>query len=102
MEPSSESTKLEGEGQAYEYLAAGKLNGCKALITGGESVTVALILIKNTVDVNMERVVPGSAVLSPSSTHARVPTSASSIYPRSRPTPRIPRKWWRRKAVSAF
>ncbi|KAK3299821.1 uncharacterized protein B0H64DRAFT_379227 [Chaetomium fimeti] len=37
MEPSSESTKLEGAGQAYEYLAAGKLKGCKALITGGDS-----------------------------------------------------------------
>jgi len=36
MEPTSESTKLEGEGQAYEYLAAGKLKGCKSLITGGE------------------------------------------------------------------
>jgi len=38
MEPSSESTKLEGAGEPYEYLAAGKLKGCKALITGGEYV----------------------------------------------------------------
>jgi len=37
MEPTSESTKLEGDGQAYEYLAAGKLKGCKSLITGGDS-----------------------------------------------------------------
>jgi len=37
MEPKSESTKLEGDGQAYEYLAAGKLKGNKALITGGDS-----------------------------------------------------------------
>jgi hypothetical protein len=44
MEPSSESTKLEGEGQAYEYLAAGKLKGCKALITGGESVALCLTI----------------------------------------------------------
>lgn len=36
MQPSSESTKLEGEGQAYEYKAAGKLKGCKTLVTGGE------------------------------------------------------------------
>jgi hypothetical protein len=36
MEPSSESTKLEGAEHAFEYLAAGKLKGCKALITGGE------------------------------------------------------------------
>jgi hypothetical protein len=38
MEPTSESTKLEGDGQAYEYIAAGKLKGCKSLITGGECV----------------------------------------------------------------
>jgi NAD(P)-dependent dehydrogenase (short-subunit alcohol dehydrogenase family) len=37
MQPSSESTKLEGEGQAYEYAPAGKLKGCKSLITGGDS-----------------------------------------------------------------
>jgi len=37
MEPKSESTKLEGDGQAYEYIAAGKLKGCKSLITGGDS-----------------------------------------------------------------
>ncbi|KAK0649792.1 hypothetical protein B0T16DRAFT_136748 [Cercophora newfieldiana] len=37
MEPSSESTKLEGDGQAYEYVGAGKLKGCKSLITGGDS-----------------------------------------------------------------
>ncbi len=39
MEPSSESTKLEDEGQAYEYRASGKLEGCKSLITGGEYVS---------------------------------------------------------------
>ncbi|KAH8901985.1 NAD(P)-binding protein [Coniochaeta sp. PMI_546] len=37
MEPSSESTKLEGKGDFVEYLAAGKLKGNKALITGGDS-----------------------------------------------------------------
>ncbi|KAJ9144200.1 NAD(P)-binding domain protein [Pleurostoma richardsiae] len=37
MKPSSEPTKLEGEDQAYEYVPAGKLKGCKALITGGDS-----------------------------------------------------------------
>ncbi|KAK4215091.1 hypothetical protein QBC37DRAFT_138177 [Rhypophila decipiens] len=37
MEPHSESTKLEGKDHAVEYLAAGKLKGCKALITGGDS-----------------------------------------------------------------
>lgn len=36
MVPSSESTKLEGKDTHYEYLAAGKLKGNKALITGGE------------------------------------------------------------------
>jgi hypothetical protein len=42
MEPTSESTKLEGDGQTHEYLAAGKLKGCKSLITGGEYVTPPL------------------------------------------------------------
>lgn len=37
MEPSSETTKLEGKGEFVEYLAAGKLKGNKALITGGDS-----------------------------------------------------------------
>lgn len=36
MEPSSESTRLEGKGRPVEYRAAEKLKGCKALITGGE------------------------------------------------------------------
>lgn len=36
MVPSSETSKLEGKDQHYEYLAAGKLKGNKALITGGE------------------------------------------------------------------
>ncbi|KAJ2981896.1 hypothetical protein NQ176_g1738 [Zarea fungicola] len=37
MVPSSETSKLEGKDQHYEYLAAGKLDGNKALITGGDS-----------------------------------------------------------------
>ncbi|KAM3530974.1 hypothetical protein MY4038_004646 [Beauveria bassiana] len=37
MAPSSESTKLEGKDKHHEYLAAGKLKGNKALITGGDS-----------------------------------------------------------------
>jgi hypothetical protein len=36
MEPTSESTKLEGKDGLVEYIAAGKLKGNKALITGGE------------------------------------------------------------------
>lgn len=36
MKPTSESTKLEGKHGFVEYLAAGKLKGNKALITGGE------------------------------------------------------------------
>lgn len=36
MAPSSEVTKLEGKDGFTEYLAAGKLKGNKALITGGE------------------------------------------------------------------
>ncbi|KAK5987198.1 putative oxidoreductase YhdF [Cladobotryum mycophilum] len=37
MKPSSETTALEGKDQFHEYLAAGKLKGNKALITGGDS-----------------------------------------------------------------
>ncbi|SPO04329.1 related to short-chain alcohol dehydrogenase [Cephalotrichum gorgonifer] len=37
MKPTSESTALQGDGQFQEYLAAGKLKGKKALITGGDS-----------------------------------------------------------------
>ncbi|KAK5656591.1 hypothetical protein OQA88_4570 [Cercophora sp. LCS_1] len=33
-DPSSESTKLEGDAQTYEYAGANKLNGRKSLITG--------------------------------------------------------------------
>jgi hypothetical protein len=36
MKPSSESTALEGKGGHQEYIAAGKLKGNKAFITGGE------------------------------------------------------------------
>lgn len=36
MKPSSESTKLEGKDGLVEYKAAEKLQGNKALITGGE------------------------------------------------------------------
>ena len=44
MAPTSESTALEGDGQFYEYKAAGKLKDCKALITGGESVFSQIVL----------------------------------------------------------
>ncbi|KAK3901073.1 general stress protein [Staphylotrichum tortipilum] len=37
MEPESETTALEGKTDFVEYLAAGKLKGNKALITGGDS-----------------------------------------------------------------
>jgi hypothetical protein len=36
MKPSSEPTKLESKDGLVEYIAAGKLKGNKALITGGE------------------------------------------------------------------
>lgn len=36
MKPSSETTALEGKDRHYEYIAAGKLKGNKAFITGGE------------------------------------------------------------------
>jgi hypothetical protein len=38
MQPTSESTKLEGAHGFVEYQAAGKLKGKKAFITGGEYV----------------------------------------------------------------
>ncbi|UKZ70717.1 uncharacterized protein TrAtP1_011688 [Trichoderma atroviride] len=37
MKPTSEATALEGKHEHHEYLAAGKLKGNKALITGGDS-----------------------------------------------------------------
>lgn len=37
MKPKSETTRLEGKDQLHEYLAAGKLKGSNALITGGDS-----------------------------------------------------------------
>jgi hypothetical protein len=36
LEPKSEPTALEGDGRFQEYRGAGKLDGKKALITGGE------------------------------------------------------------------
>lgn len=36
MQPTSESTKLEGSDGFVEYVPAGKLKGKSALITGGE------------------------------------------------------------------
>jgi len=36
MNPTSESTKLEGKNDFVEYRAANKLENTKALITGGE------------------------------------------------------------------
>lgn len=38
LAPKSEPTKLEGKNELQEYLAAGKLKGSNALITGGEYV----------------------------------------------------------------
>ncbi|KAH7305913.1 hypothetical protein B0I35DRAFT_443496 [Stachybotrys elegans] len=37
LQPKGEVTKLEGKGRFQEYLAAGKLKGSNALITGGDS-----------------------------------------------------------------
>jgi hypothetical protein len=39
MKPASEATKLEGADGFLEYVAAGKLKGKKAFITGGEYVS---------------------------------------------------------------
>jgi len=56
MQPKSESTALEGKGQLYEYKASGKLNGNKALITGGDSGigrSVAVIFAREGSDVTI-------------------------------------------------
>jgi len=37
LDPPSESTVLEGAGEFHEYAPGGKLKGCKAFITGGDS-----------------------------------------------------------------
>jgi hypothetical protein len=38
LNPTSESTRLEGKEELHEYRAADKLDGSNALITGGEYV----------------------------------------------------------------
>lgn len=45
MQPTSEATKLEGKDRFHEYRAADKLRGTKALITGGELVTLSYLTI---------------------------------------------------------
>ncbi|KAK4987363.1 hypothetical protein LTR50_004698 [Elasticomyces elasticus] len=55
MQPTSESTKLEGEGGFQEYKAAGKLKDLKALITGGDSGigrSVAILYAREGADVS--------------------------------------------------
>ncbi|KAK4959679.1 hypothetical protein LTR66_012984 [Elasticomyces elasticus] len=56
MQPTSESTKLEGEGGFQEYKAAGKLKDLKALITGGDSGigrSVAILYAREGADVSI-------------------------------------------------
>ncbi|KAK5018598.1 general stress protein [Cryomyces antarcticus] len=56
MKPTSESTKLEGDGGFVEYQAAGKLKDKKALITGGDSGigrSVAILYAREGADVTI-------------------------------------------------
>ncbi|KAK4952220.1 hypothetical protein LTR28_006728 [Elasticomyces elasticus] len=56
MQPTSESTKLEGEGGFQEYKAAGKLKDLRALITGGDSGigrSVAILYAREGADVSI-------------------------------------------------
>jgi NAD(P)-dependent dehydrogenase (short-subunit alcohol dehydrogenase family) len=56
MDPTSEATKLEGEGRFVEYKGVGKLTGRKALITGGDSGigrSVAILMAREGADITI-------------------------------------------------
>lgn len=56
MHPTSESTRLEGDGGFVEYKGVGKLKGKKALITGGDSGigrAVAILMAREGADVTI-------------------------------------------------
>jgi len=98
LKPTSESTKLEGDGEFVEYKGVGKLKGKKILITGGEYV----IQFNGTsipphVLLTTHAPAPASAGLSQSSPLARAQTSQSSTSPKSKRTPRTQRQRLRRR-----
>ena len=95
MKPQSEPTKLEGKDRFHEYLAAGKLQGNKALITGGEydDVPESIQLHPSRLTYLRSPLVQALGAPWPYSSPVKVPTLALCTSLKSRPMQRAPRRW---------